>query len=736
MIFTDIKTINTTLKQLRENKTLDSNKFKSLLEGVHSLLHEESTNEKYNIALSAICHVAEYLPNDKLIQDLLHECIVASRVFLYHEMLTQKKPALVETLQHSIFELYARAVYTLDTNTVLTKEQLNLFETFQEKRKIVVSAPTSFGKSRIIQEIISHNNSYKNIAIVLPTIALLNETFNKFKQNPNIIGYEIVNSINNFQPGKKSIFILTPEKMDLLLDQHPHLKVDFFTMDEIYKIQDDPERRRIFTHCLYRLSKHKADYYLIGPYFENFSKKFLDATGGTFLKYTGEIVQKDTFDLNKTDYNETYTINGKTFKKLKNKDKNLINTLSALKEQTLIYIGTKSSVETRAKKIADTRDNLIQSDLIAYISDNIDKDWSLVKCLEKGVAFHHAGIPKYIQSEIVDSFNNNIFDIIVCTSTLTEGVNTSAKNVVIYDNTKAGTIPLTGFDIKNIKGRAGRFYNHFIGNVFLLTEVTAERDKTNIDFNYYDNKDLESEEVIQIEKKELSDQNLKLRNNIEEQLKNEMIPFALIKGNKFIPIQNQILLIKHLRAINLDKLFVKTSLPTKEELQAILLLCHEYLFNKTDKENKNYYIWELIKQTKYYLYKTPSIKALIKNQKGAKSDTRIRNTFTLITHFFEFALPKYLTAYENIFNYVWQEKKGTSDAISLKYLITYLEFGFINNHEIAMKEAGLPNDIIRKISQNFDDCATLDAIKLKFRLNPYLINNLSSFEQKIFKKYI
>ena len=84
-------------------------------------------------------------------------------------------------------------------------------------------------------------------------MALLNETFVKLK-NENIISgkYQLYNSL-----GKKdqkyrkelNLFILTPEKTDMLLDQASGLKFDFFVMDEIYKIQGEDERSKVFTNC-------------------------------------------------------------------------------------------------------------------------------------------------------------------------------------------------------------------------------------------------------------------------------------------------------------------------------------------------------------------------------------------------------------------------------------------------------------------------------------------------------
>lgn len=729
------------LESLKRDKVLPFKEFKKLLEIGHSMLETSPVDpDSYNLALSIICHTSEYLPKDNFLRQLLYDCISSSRVFLYNEMVSNKNETYSLTVEPSPFCDFSQAYYTLDTTTVLTKEQKILFEAFKDRRRIIVSAPTSFGKSRIVQEIIS-DNDYANIAIVLPTIALLNETYVKFKANKLLSQYTLINSINNIDLGSKNIFILTPEKMDLLLDQNPFLKIDFFTMDEIYKIQDDLERKKIFTHCLYRLSKQEADFYLIGPYFDNFSQSFLEKTNSHFLKFTGEIVQKDVFDLTEIEISSKYSINGKEFKRLKDKDKNLLNIISALNEQTLIYIGRRDSVETRARKIAGTINHSYQTELIDYIRQNIASDWSLVSCLEKGVGFHHSAIPKYIQSEIVDAFNLGGIEVIVCTSTLTEGVNTAAKNVIIYDNFKGNKDKdhlLTSWDIKNIKGRAGRFYTHFIGNVFGLEPLNIDEPNRNIEFSYYDNKNLENEEVIQVDKKELTDQNLSLRKHIELELEKENIPFDLIRNNKFIPFQNQILLIQHLRQNLhvLDEVHFDGSLPNKDQLDLILKLCHDFLFNKQDRENRNFWIGELTKQTKYYIYKNPSIKLLILNQKGAKTDTRIRSAFSLLTHFFEFALPKYFTAFENIFNFVYKENRSLVDGINLKYLITKLEFGFVSNHEIAFKEAGLPNDIISKVEKNFTECKSLEEIRTKLKFNPFLTNNLTPFEKKIFDKYI
>lgn len=729
------------VEKLKNNTFLEFNEFKILLESTYILLNSVD-DDSYNIGLHSICHIGEFLPDDNFLLQLLNDCIISSRVFLYKEMLPKN-----DFIEDSFLDSYAKEIYTLDTGTVLTKDQKKLFKLFNQHKRLIVSAPTSFGKSRIIEEIIIHND-YVNIAIILPTIALLSETYIRFNSNIFIKeNYNLINSlglVDTINKHNKNIFILTPEKMDMLLDERPDLKIDFFVMDEIYKIQDDEDRKCVFSNCLYRLSKMKTDFYLIGPYFDDFSPNFREKTKSFFEKFNSEIVQKDTYNIFDTSESSTYTLGGKKIKKLKDGKKNLRNILLNIDGQTLIYNYRKDYVENLTNDVLKIINNKAldsDSDLIDYISENISSEWSLVKALKKGVAFHHGAVPRYIQTEIIDSFNNREIDIIVCTTTITEGVNTSAKNVILYSNVLGKKDkPLTGFEVKNIKGRAGRFRVHFIGRVFYFHE-TFENDKDVILVDYYDKDQLSSEELIQIDKEDLNNENLKTRNSIEEELHRNKIPFSLIKQNKYIPIHKQIALIIFLREkpIHLQLAHFTSNRPEKEQLDEIFYLTREFLFNERDLNDKSFPDWELRRLLKYYIYYSPSVKLLIDTQIGTEYiDTKIRKAFKLITHYFEFSFPRYFRAFENIYNFVYNEyyNRIESGGISLKYIITLLEFGFVKENEIALKEAGLPNDIVKKVSGKFSDCSSLEQVRIKYKLNPNTINNLTLFEQKMFKKYI
>lgn len=79
--------------------------------------------------------------------------------------------------------------------------------------------------------------------------------------------------------------------------------------------------------------------------------------------------------------------------------------------------------------------------------------WIEAKALKKGIGIHHGLVPKYIQQEIISLFNDGILNILIYTTTITEGVNTFAKNIIVLSG-KKGTKDLKTFDAQNIEGRA------------------------------------------------------------------------------------------------------------------------------------------------------------------------------------------------------------------------------------------------------------------------------------------
>jgi helicase len=332
--------------------------------------------------------------------------------------------------------------------------------------------------------------------------------------------YVIANSTSFPLDAELLIVVLTPEKIDLLLQERPEMKFDFFAIDEIYKIQDDDERKSVFTNVLYNLSRSNADFYLIGPYFKQFSRAFLTRTHATFAHFGIEVVQKNVFNVYDVPRGETFELDGSEIVKAAADETTLKRVIAALKDQQLIYQNTRRGAESLATKVASWATERREHELINYIKETIAEDWCLVGCLERGVAFHHGSMPRFIQNYIVDSFNNREIQTLICTTTLTEGVNTTAKNIVLFSNKKGRDVALTGFDYKNLKGRAGRFLQHFVGNVIAFHPV-IEGERDLISFYYFDSDDIGSGEVISIDEADLTQEAKSRRQRVLDILTDE-----------------------------------------------------------------------------------------------------------------------------------------------------------------------------------------------------------------------
>lgn len=125
---------------------------------------------------------------------------------------------------------------------VLHKEQLRALATLEQGQNLILSAPTSFGKSLLIDVLLSRPQ-YRRVAIVLPTIALLDEFrrrfTEKFREKFHIVMYntDIAGSGN-------VLFLGTQERM---INRDDLGLLDLAVVDEFYKLDPNRQDDRSFT---------------------------------------------------------------------------------------------------------------------------------------------------------------------------------------------------------------------------------------------------------------------------------------------------------------------------------------------------------------------------------------------------------------------------------------------------------------------------------------------------------
>ena len=153
----------------------------------------------------------------------------------------------------------------------LHEEQQKISFDLLSRKSVVLSAPTSFGKSLLIEEIVA-SRLYQNIVIIQPTLALLDETRKKLKKYVSC--YKLIVSTSQI-PSEKigNIYLFTGERV---VEYDKFKSIDFFVIDEFYKLSlgREDDRAIILNQAFYKLLKYTTKFYLLGPIVKSVPKEF------------------------------------------------------------------------------------------------------------------------------------------------------------------------------------------------------------------------------------------------------------------------------------------------------------------------------------------------------------------------------------------------------------------------------------------------------------------------------
>lgn len=97
----------------------------------------------------------------------------------------------------------------------------------------------------------------------------------------------------------------------------------------------------------------------------------------------------------------------------------------------------------------------------SYIAYQFGHNHPLPSFIEKGYAYHHGSLPQDIREVLEQNYADQVIPLLICTTTLAEGVNLPVQTLILYCLTRynysAERIEdLDVTEIKNIVGRAGR----------------------------------------------------------------------------------------------------------------------------------------------------------------------------------------------------------------------------------------------------------------------------------------
>lgn len=569
---------------------------------------------------------------------------------------------------------------SMDETFVFHSAQSEIYHRLMDGENVILSAPTSFGKSRIIDAILA-TNKFKNITVVVPTIALIDET----RRRLSIFSdqYKVVTQLSQM-PGDKNIFVFTAERV-VAYEHFP--QVDFFVIDEFYKIgamSEDETRTIALNQAFYKLHKGGGQFYLLGPSIRRIPDGLEDKFRCYFFSTAFETVVSEIIPV--YDWKDDL--------------ERLVALTEDLDGQTLIFCKSPKRVNEVTRALVERHvcgQGTDFHEAAEWVSDNFHPQWIFQKALLNGIGMHHGKLPRSLAQFSVRAFNEGKLKFLVCTSTLIEGVNTSAKNVIIFDF-KIANKKFDFFTFNNIRGRSGRMFHHFVGKVYLF-HPPPEEELPFVDFPIYTQGDSTPDSLlIQLDEDDLKESS---KSRLSEVYDQELLPLAVIQKNSGIDPKSQIKLAEHLSALNnrQTELLCWCGVPTWDQLTLVCELIWEYFLDGHGKSGINT-ARQLVYKT-HALIKKKSISKRIEEELkpgsyAAKSpDEAVERILVFDRLWAGFELPRLLMALSRIQEAVFLEKYGrTGDYALFSHKV---ETMFRNPVAVALEEYGLPVQITDKI---------------------------------------
>ncbi|AEF97239.1 DEAD/DEAH box helicase [Methanotorris igneus] len=369
-----------------------------------------------------------------------------------------------------------------------------------KEKNFLICIPTASGKTLIgemalINHLLDENKTPTNKKglFIVPLKALASEKYEEFKRKYEKYGLKVALSIGDYDEKEDlssyNIIITTAEKLDSLM-RHEIDWLNYVSVaivDEIHMIND--EKRGGTLEVLLTKLKN-LDVQIIG----------LSATIGNPEELAewlnAELIidnwrpvklRKGIFFQNKIMY-----LNG-ACKELPNFSNNpMLNlVLDCVKEGgcCLVFCNSKNGAVSEAKKLnlkkylSNSEKYELQKlkeEILSILDPPTETCKTLAECLEKGVAFHHAGLTYEHRKIVEEGFRNKLIKVICCTPTLSAGINIPCRRAIVRDlmrfsNGRMKPIPI--MEIHQCIGRAGRpgLDPYGEGIIFVKNERDLER---------------------------------------------------------------------------------------------------------------------------------------------------------------------------------------------------------------------------------------------------------------------
>jgi len=389
---------------------------------------------------------------------------------------------------------------------LLTDFQIDLLDKLGASRSVSFSAPTSAGKSTVLElEIIrSLQAGERRLVILVPTRALIRQvTFDLIDllNQAGLGGVPVLSAPDPAQitASRSVVCVFTQERLQTLLS-NPEWggDIDDLIVDEVQEIGEGARGQTLelvisqvlsrYPNCRVRFSSPLRS----NPEYLLSTVGRLD--GGVALVDHSAPVTQNIFVVHRI-RNEPQRAKYSVL--LDGSVRNLGETdlpfkfrgtksladfallLTRAGDSSIIYADGAAKAENLAEQIAAELPEVSAQgidELIEFVTGHIHRDYHLAEVVSKGVGFHYGKLPQIVRAKVEDLLRDRHIRFVCCTSTLLQGVNLPTKNIFVENPKRGKGQPMTPGDFWNLIGRAGRLAKEFQGNIFCINKEAWESD--------------------------------------------------------------------------------------------------------------------------------------------------------------------------------------------------------------------------------------------------------------------
>ncbi|GAA2841667.1 helicase-like protein [Leucobacter komagatae] len=373
--------------------------------------------------------------------------------------------------------------------------QRQFWSAAEEARWTSVSAPTSAGKSHIVRlwlaTQIANRSRYRAVYLV-PTRALIEEVSRELEtalgDNATVTTMPWDTRVGE-RPHE--LFILTQERLHILLHKHPRMTFDLIFVDEAQKLSDGT-RGVLLQRTLDEAARRGEPKIIFASPLTSNPELLVEGVPGTSTALLSETVtvNQTLIHVNQRRYHPMLwdmvaLVNGERMPigefdlpaRPVPESKRLSLVAVALGSEhsgNVVYANGAAEAEKIAGQICDalsssswqvTKDTL---DVVELVEKTIHPQYLLAAYLKQGVAFHYGNMPLLVREAVERLFRTGDIRYLVCTSTLLEGVNLPCQNLFVRAPRKGNNTLMSAPDFWNLAGRAGRWGVEFQGNIVCI----------------------------------------------------------------------------------------------------------------------------------------------------------------------------------------------------------------------------------------------------------------------------